>query len=66
MKKGHLVGAVHGPEQAVLIHGTKLCPTDIECMSVVNGVLNSVKHVTVNELDELVKTIARVNSKQCR
>jgi hypothetical protein len=31
----------------------------------VNGVLYSVKHVTVDELIELVEAIAGVNSKSC-
>ena len=38
-------------------------PNQLACVDCVNGVLNMVKHVTVNELNELVETIARVNTK---
>ena len=56
---------VQGSEHSVLIHGTKLLP-DLEYVCGVKKVLYSVKHVTVNELNELVETIARVNSKSSR
>jgi len=40
-------------------------PIITEYVNGVKGLLHSVKHVTVNELTELVEAIARVNSKPC-
>ncbi len=57
---------VHEPEHSVLINGTKLCPINRWIGQRGEWVPNSVKHVTVNELNELVETIACVNSKSCR
>ncbi|PVX25539.1 MAG: hypothetical protein CW716_07820 [Candidatus Bathyarchaeum sp.] len=55
---------VQGPERSVLIHGTKLRPPPCAYVDW-DGVLNMMKHITVNELNELVETIARVNTKSC-
>ncbi len=65
MSKLTCTGNVQGSEHSVLIHGTKLLP-DLEHVCGVNEVLYSVKHVNVNELNELVETIVRVNSKRSR
>ena len=56
---------VHEPEHSVLIHGTKLRPISRWIGQRGEKVLDSVKHMTINELNELVETIARVNSKSC-
>jgi hypothetical protein len=66
MKKGAYAGNVQKAEHSVLIHGTKLRPTKVTCQWGVRRLLYSIKHVTVTELNELVETIARVNSKTCR
>ena len=66
MKEGICAVAVPESEHSVLKHGTKSPPIESECVNRVKRLLNSIKHVTVNELTELVEAIASVNSKPCR
>ena len=65
MQEGTCLGIVQELEQFVLTHGTKLRSAIKSILAECERVLSSIKHVTVNELIELVETIARVNPKYC-
>ncbi len=49
-------------EHSVLMHGTKLRTCRITTHDEVIGLVNSIKHVPVNELMELVEDIVRVKN----
>jgi len=46
------------------MHGTKLCWNKKASVKELVGLVHSIKHVTVNELIELVEDIARVKKRE--